>query len=156
MLDEEIILKLKSYCKKLTPIYYEDLLHDSILKIYSNKNKFDDSKGVFQHWCYRVTRNCFLDGLRKSSNRIEHNSLDIKDYNSFYNPSIELNIDLNDIYNSIDNFCDEETSHIIRMYIRGFKSREIAEILNINENTVRGKTRKVINKMREYYNEKSN
>ncbi len=132
----------------------EDVLMESIMKIFSNINKFQN-KGSFEGWMRRIVVNESINYIRK--NKIIHLSID----------KIQIeNNDLDDTTNvhsaenllKIINKLPDGYRTIFNMYaIEGYKHKEIAELLNISESTSKSqlfKARNILkNELRRIENE---
>src|SRR3989338_1254753 len=68
---EDIVIK---YQKPIVGFHYnflknpqdaEDLAQDTFLKIYLNLRYFDEKKGEFKNWIFKIAKNIFIDFLRK-------------------------------------------------------------------------------------------
>lgn len=130
-----------------------DILQNSLIKIFSNIKTFDENKGTFSAWSNRIVINECLSHLRSSLHK-----------------SRLLNVDNDDsaIYQGltpIDNLTAEELTKIIQKLpdgyrvvfnmhaIEGYTHKEIAEELGISEGTSKSqyfKARKVLQKKVEY------
>ncbi|MGG7176771.1 RNA polymerase sigma factor [Clostridium paraputrificum] len=119
----------------------EDLAQDVFIKIYKNINKFKGDSSIYT-WIYRITINVCLTYLKKK-NKYMYEELDDK-YIS--NTNVENEV--------VNNFSREilrkslfETPQNYRIplymyYFENLKVSEIAEILEMNENTVKTRLRR--------------
>ena len=113
----------------------EDILQDGFVKIFLNINDYT-GKGAFENWMKKIIINTAITHYHK--NYKYHQNIDIDDVNEGdFSPSDSL----------YDEFSAKELLEIVNtlpqgykvvfnLYaIEGYKHREIAEILNIDENT---------------------
>ncbi|WP_353095961.1 sigma-70 family RNA polymerase sigma factor [Tissierella praeacuta] len=158
--------KLYTFCFHLSKNAQEaeDLFQDTWIKVFSSIESFDESKS-FEGWLYTIALNCYRDKYRKAKrwlNRI----VDFTDSN-------EKNRIL-DNANSIlglpeEEYCREEEKERIQKAIRKlgdkhklplilyyFKSlsyREIAEILEVSEGTIKSRINTAKKKLKEILEE---
>jgi len=130
-----------------------DILQNSLIKIFSHIKTFDENKGSFSAWSNRIVINECLSYLRSSMHK---SSL------------LHVDTDNSAIYEGltpIDNLTAEELTKIIQKLpngyrvvfnmhaIEGYTHKEIAEKLAITEGTSKSqyfKARKVLQKQVEY------
>jgi len=130
-----------------------DILQNSLIKIYSNIKSYDETKGKFSSWSNKIVTNECLSYLRSSLHKRKLLEID-------HNNTI--------VYNGItpvDNLTAEELIKIIQklpngyravfnMYaIEGYTHKEIAEKLSISEGTSKSqyfKARQILQKKVEF------
>ncbi len=113
----------------------EDILQESLLKIYSNIGDYSGT-GSFKGWLAKVTVNCAITHYHKHLRHKHH--VDINDY-----VSVEMGEDSfeSDFYTSEElmivlNSLPPGYKMVFNLYtIEGYKHREIAEMLGIDVNT---------------------
>lgn len=131
----------------------EDLLITSFMKIFSNLSNFEH-KGNFEGWIRRIVINECISYIRVHKKITFIDDEDIIE-ETFNNAESDFTVD--DIQFLIDNL-PEGCKMIFNLYaIEGYKHKEIAEILGINEGTSKSQlanARRIlqaqINKMKEY------
>ena len=141
----------------------EDILHEGFIKIYSNIDQYS-GKGSFEGWMKKIIVNTALTYLRNNKKfRGLYNIDDINELN-IEKGNKESNAVPTDVRSAITNadFTREEISGVIdslpRGYkmvfslyaIEGFKHREIATLLEIDESTSKSqlaRARKLIQKL---------
>ena len=143
----------RMYIKDLQ--HAEDLMLTGFMKVFSNIKNFED-KGSFEGWIRRIMVNECLDKIRtnKKIHFIDDES-EIQDGLG----EIDCNLGVEEIQAAIDNL-PEGYKMIFNLYaIEGYKHKEIAEMLGINEGTSKSQlsnARKMlqvqINKLNEYQN----
>lgn len=106
-----------------------DAIQETILAAYKNISGLKNTK-YFKTWITRILINKCNDIIRKNSKLVF-----IDEYkDGSYSEEIEENMDFNNAFNKLG----EEYKVVLNLYyVSGFNSREIAEILEINENTVK-------------------
>ena len=127
----------------------EDILQDGFIKILTKINDFN-SAGSFEGWMRRIIVNTAISHYHKNKkhNDIydidEINETDIKGY-TFDNKQFTSE----ELYSVINNL-PEGYKVVFNLYaIEGYKHKEIAEILNINQNTSKSQYSRAKDKLRE-------
>ncbi len=113
----------------------EDILQEGFLKIFLNINDFAE-KGTFENWMKKIIVNTAITFYHRN---FKHNqNLDIEDVNPnevITTDSPEGDYDTNELLQLI-NSMPQGYKVIFNLYaIEGYKHKEIAEMLNIDENT---------------------
>jgi RNA polymerase sigma factor (sigma-70 family) len=138
--DSEHILH--SYAKQLKSKSPEDLVQDTLLKMWKNKHmyRYEDS---FNAWAKKIMKNIFIsqavkeDKMRYSRN--EEDDWSIFDYISSlksYNPAIP-NITIEDIYESIERVLSPKDQYIVKQFLNGFSQEEIGDSINKKRNNIK-------------------
>ncbi|MFC2138018.1 RNA polymerase sigma factor [Bacteroidota bacterium] len=113
----------------------EDILQEGFLKIFLNINEFA-GKGSFENWMKKIIVNTAITFYHR--NYKHHQNIDIDDVSegeviTLENPEGEYNT--NELLNLI-NSMPQGYKVIFNLYaIEGYKHKEIAEMLKIDENT---------------------
>ena len=114
-----------------------DMLNEGFLKVFSNLDKYENS-GSFEAWLKRVVCNAALDYRRRYDKNVEFVDIDeiqevhLSDYN--VNDAISK-ISSNEIVRLIQQL-PPVTRMVFNMFLfEGYSHREIAQQLNITENT---------------------
>lgn len=127
----------------------EDVLHDVIIKIFTNAGSYNDT-GKPMAWIITITKNLCLMKIRgkvKTDNDVDFNSLD--DYLS-QNPNVSLADKI--IIQETMKVLSEEERHIVTLHVLGgFKHREIGEFLELPLSTVLSKYNRAIKKLKNAY-----
>ncbi|MCC5910129.1 MAG: RNA polymerase sigma factor [Clostridiaceae bacterium] len=134
-----------------------DAVQETFIRVYNNIDTFDENK-PFEPWLYRILINeCnrilksqsktipMGDYLESGSSVVEEDSYKFEEYEELYTAIKELD-DINKI-------------PIVLKYLKGFTEVEIADILNLNVNTIKSrlfKGRKKLKEMIEKFNEGRN
>ncbi|MFY9422371.1 MAG: sigma-70 family RNA polymerase sigma factor [Bacilli bacterium] len=124
----------------------EDIVNDTFLKFYNNIRKINFNKNI-KYWLVKTAKNASLDYLKLKKNQIELND-DIV----LKAPDRSKNIDYHNIIAKFKTFLTEEETYIVVLRLI-FKCtfKEIAKDRNVSVNTVSGKYRRSIEKIRKYY-----
>ena len=118
-----------------------DALQDALLSMYQNYNTLKDKK-LFSTWGTRIVINKCYDFLRKRKNNIIdleetiENDIKISSYD-------EYDIDKYGIKQAMEKFLSEDQKLVITLfYYDDYSLKEIANILNIPEGTVKSRLSK--------------
>ncbi len=141
---EEILIKNYNKYYKLAFSYVHndtdamDIVQESAYKAIKSANSLKEIKYV-DTWIYRIVINQCKTFLSKSSHLTEN----IEDVNASFNDNYE-NIDLKNALNMLDN---DEKAIVILRFFEDLKIEDIANILNINVNTVKSKLYRCLKKL---------
>jgi RNA polymerase sigma-70 factor (ECF subfamily) len=125
--------KMLSVCRQyIKDIHHaEDLMITAFMKVFSNLKNFEN-KGSFEGWIRRIMINECISFIRVQK-KISFLEDEFYVEDTFNN--IESGLSVDDIQSLIDSLPDGYKM-IFNLYaIEGFKHREIAEMLDINEGT---------------------
>lgn len=121
------------YCKKRAEA--EDVLQEAFVRIFSNLKTYR-SEGSFEGWLKRIVVNTALNFYKSNLKRCFDTSID--EMNDSEVPSSQVSdtdISVEDLMKIINSLADGYRI-IFNMYaIEGYSHKEIAAMLNINENT---------------------
>ena len=135
---------LRPFALKLTKDSEEakDLLQETILKAYTNRDKFADGTNL-KAWMYTIMKNTFITNYQRMVRR--NTFIDTTDNLHYINSSGSTTINgatgsfaMKDIKRSIEKLQDAYKIPFM-MHFRGFKYHEIAERLAIPIGTVKNR-----------------
>lgn len=135
---------LKPFALKLTKDLEDanDLLQETILKAYTNREKFTEGTNL-KAWCYTIMKNTFITNYQRMVRR--NTFIDTTDNLHYINSSGEAienhaygSFAMKDIQKAIEKLDDAYKVPFL-MHFRGFKYHEIAEKLNIPIGTVKNR-----------------
>lgn len=129
----------------------ENAVQQCMINVYKNLSQFK-AKSKFTSWIFRILFNVCYDILSKREKIITVDlQEEIVDYSDFKeNSDKELSIELKIAINRLP---DKMRSCFILSGVEGFKQREIAEMLDIREGTVKATLFKARIKLRDYLRE---
>lgn len=133
-----------------------DAIQDTILQIYLNiKNLKDINK--FNSWSISILINSCNMILRKKQKDccLSYEELDDEGISLFDDEYIEIDNSI-DFFSIIENLNIDERTIVTMYYSNEYTTREISEILCINESTVRSKLNRAKIKIKEDLNERKN
>ena len=125
----------------------EEILNASILKIWTNIEAYDSSKGAFFTWMNRIVKNTSLD-MRKSKAFVQSSKLDsiedskLKGEKSYTDTS---GIDTERLLQGLD---DKYKIVLDYLYLKGYTQKEASEELNIPLGTIKTRLKKAIDILR--------
>ena len=122
-----------------------DLLQDTLVKIWANIDRYDETKGRLFTWALNVTRNTALDYLRvKKRSAIESARVDpnlFKTYEHYTNLAVSPARSFNHIgVQLLPDLIDPRNAEVIELfYFRGLFHAEVAERLGLPVGTVKSR-----------------
>jgi RNA polymerase sigma-70 factor (ECF subfamily) len=135
---------LKPFALRLTKDSEDanDLLQETLLKAFINRNKFSDGTNL-KAWLYTIMKNTFITNYQRliRRNTFIDNTTNLHYINSSSTITDNLayaTFTMEDINQALDKL-DEIYKVPFMMYFRGFKYHEIAEDLNIPIGTVKNR-----------------
>lgn len=113
----------------------EDILQDGFLKIFGNIKEYT-GKGHFENWMKKIIINTAITHFHKEKKHYYHEEIeDVKDFELQTSISPMQEIETKELYNLLKTM-PEGYRMIFNLYaIEGYKHKEIAERLNIDEST---------------------
>lgn len=153
--------KLHMYALSLTANQDDanDLLQDTFLKAFSNKDKFNPNTNI-NAWAYTIMKNTFINNYRraKKSNTIVDNSKDLYQLNSLqkaHSISPEADYNHGEIMTAIRKL-DSDQRIPFEKHVAGYKYKEIADEMNLPIGTVKSRIfltrQKLSHKLKEFKN----
>jgi RNA polymerase sigma-70 factor (ECF subfamily) len=135
---------LKPFAVRLTKDHDDanDLLQDTLLKAFTNREKYADGTNL-KAWLYTIMKNTFITNYQRM---VRKNTFIDESENLHYINSLENSTEndaastfiMNDINRAVD-ALDEAYRTPFMMHYRGFKYHEIAERLHIPIGTVKNR-----------------
>lgn len=122
------------------PSEAEDVVSETVIDSFLQIRKLRRDE-AFSSWIFKILSN-------KCKQRFTDTTLTLENIKDFPLSSFELERDVW-VRNAFFTLSDEERLIISMHLFAGYKSREIAKILHMNENTVRSKENRALKKMAE-------
>lgn len=110
----------------------EDLAQESYLKAYMASGNFNN-KDVFTSWILKIGYNTFLNYLRAQRPNIPIEEAKGFDSGDRSDDSFKYE----NLYQALEDLPVREKSAIVLYYLEGYSTKEISEILEINDEAVR-------------------
>ncbi|MBO5373031.1 MAG: RNA polymerase sigma factor [Lachnospiraceae bacterium] len=122
------------------PTDAEDLVSETILEAYAQIHKLRREES-FKAWIFTILSN-------KCKQRFKNQNLSLEEIPWDFPEPCSKNLEMDTIIREEFFSLSDEERLIISMHIfAGYKSREIAKILHMNENTIRSKESRALKKM---------
>ena len=127
----------------------EDVLQESLVKIWQNSRSFDPSKGALFTWLVRICRNTAIDKTRSRDFRNTEKSKQAVDIVSIAEDRGEEN-DLERLYmrQLIGQLSENYRKLIDLAYFQGYTQKEIAENLDMPLGTVKTRIRMALKQLK--------
>lgn len=111
----------------------KDLLQEGFIKVFQNLEKFK-GEGSFEGWVRRIMVNHSLESLRKLSAKATH--IDVDEMRESLHQNIDYSkYDMNYLLGKIQELAPGYRAVFNLYIIEGYQHNEIAEMLDISENT---------------------
>lgn len=121
------------YCKKRTEA--EDILQEAFLKIFTNIKSYR-FEGSFEGWLKRIVVNTALNYYKSNLKRCFDESIDeMHDGNMPATQEFDSDLSVSDLMKMVNSLADGYRVVFNLYAIEGYSHKEIAELLNISENT---------------------
>lgn len=126
----------------------EEVLQDTILKIWNNAEKFDAAKGNLLTWSINIARNAAIDRARLKS--FSRKSTQIEDI-SHQLEEASINPETIGLADLVKKLSVDQKAIIDLIYFKGYTQSEAAEALDIPIGTVKSRLYAAIGKLRELF-----
>ncbi|ENK1244948.1 RNA polymerase sigma factor [Clostridium sp. FAM 1755] len=128
-----------------------DLTQESFIKVMKNLKKFKRHKGSFKCWILKIALNVCKDYWKSAY--VKHNTVDDSSVEKVYEEENIINYlekmeQRQEIKKAMMKLSDEQREVIILRYYNDLKIRDIANITEIKESTVKSRLRLAIGKMK--------
>lgn len=113
----------------------KDAVQEAFIRVYRNISSYNSTL-TFDAWFYRILVNeCYrILSKEKKNTPIDTSTMENKEQLREHSKE-----NLSDLYSMIQNMADIYRIPILLKYIKGFSEKEIATILNLNQNTVKSR-----------------
>ena len=130
--------KLMNISRRYANDIYEaqDVVQNAFVKIFTKINQFDDTKGNFENWIARITVNEALQLKRKQKRMMYVDDLTVV-HEQLQEAKVFSNFSVSELTQIIDNLPESYKTVFNMIVIEGFSHKEVAQMLQINENTSR-------------------
>ena len=135
-----------------SPFLAEDVVHDTFVKVWQNRDQLDASK-PFKPYVFTIAKRTLLNLLRRA--RQESDILtEIKKYTLEEENTTDLHLAYNEssvlLNEAIEGLSGQVKETFIRCRIQGMSYKQAAEALNITESTVNKHMSKALQSIREH------
>jgi RNA polymerase sigma-70 factor (TIGR02954 family) len=122
-----------------------DAIQESVIKAFLNIHKLKEPT-YFKTWLLRIVMNECYQLIRKSINVIPLDSI----LEPAYDQSMSEHLEMEEALNQLSN---EQRQLLLLFYTVGLSIKEITEVLDLPENTVKSKMHRARQKMKDYLKE---
>ncbi len=132
----------------------EDILQETMIKIWNNIDSYDEGKGRLFTWMINIARNQSIDKTRSKSFKKQQQNQSIEDSVHLKEsiPSASTNMDALDVRNWLKYLPDDSRQLMEMAYFMGFTQDEISKELNMPLGTVKTKIRNSLIVLRKQLN----
>ncbi len=133
----------------------EDLLQETFVRVWTQRERYDSSKGTFFTWMLNIARNLSIDTIRSSTYKMNVENRTVDDIVGIDEPEssdriIPETVDLRDL---VKKLAPEQQQIIDLMYFKGYTQSEIAEEYGIPLGTVKSRVRLAMQNLRTYFDD---
>ena len=157
-LEEEFIKMVKDNKEDFYKVAYSyvkneqqalDIIGEATYKSLNSLSKLRERK-YLKTWFYRIIINESIASNRKNKNMV----YDTQILENMTADEIDQD-EILDLYNAIDELADKYKTVILLKYMKQMKTKEIADILNMNINTVKVRVKRGVDKLKSIMGGKS-
>jgi len=130
----------------------EDVLQDAYIKIWSNIQSYDNSKGIIFIWMLNIACNSAIDKYRqqkKRSIRTIQNSTN--DVGNVLSNSEEFNINTIGLNELLKKLPEDQQEIIEYLYFKGYTQQEVSDELKMPLGTVKTRSRAALKLLRDLF-----
>lgn len=128
----------------------EDVLQESLLKIWHSFDKYDPSKGRLFTWMLNVCRNQAIDTIRSKNYRVNTKTNDIRSHSAGFSDD-NFKPEHLDVKDLVDTLHPDQKQVIDLMYFEGLSQSEIADNYNIPLGTVKTRARSAVKILAKFF-----
>ena len=133
----------------------EDLTADTYTRAWKARHRFVGDENAALRWLLRIARNLVIDNSRRAKIKGEHQSLEylgakIKLASPDLSPEqiVSFRQQIQILWQLLANLSAKQREMLVLRYILGWKVKQIASYLDMEENTVSVNIRRVLNRLR--------
>ena len=136
----------------------EDILELTLLKAWENRDKYDSTKSNIQTWLFTIARNTIIDHYRSYKEIISEEEGEINNIASEDSPvkKAEQKLTQIAIEKALSELSEIQREVITLRYMEDLSFKEIAQILNKNEGTIRVIQLRALSKLKSIMKKQSN
>lgn len=132
----------------------EDIVSEVFEKAMLNIDRFEYRGYTFGSWLYKIARNCVYDFSKSNTKK----PISIDEFDEFLskddlNPekTVEIEISSKKLISSLDYLKEEQKEVIYLRYIEEYTIKEVCDILNKSEDSVKSLAKRALTRLREVY-----
>ncbi len=126
----------------------EDLAQDVFIRIWKAIDHYDEEKGAFTSWMYRIAHNLLIDHYRGKKTLSLKEGIEAS-YSEDWLEKLEKNEKIQTIKGELDSMPDDYKEVVVLRFFEDLKVEEVAEIMGKSEENVRVIQHRAIRKLRE-------
>jgi len=150
-IDKNYGLTLRDVAYKIVKDYdlSKDVMQDSLVKIWKNQNKFDESKATLFTWMRNIVVRTAIDATR--SIKTKQPFLTSPEASVFCKNSSQINTDVIDLHGHINKLEFKYAFIIRQIYIHGFSEEQVSENYRIPLGTVKSRKKIGLRELKKIY-----
>lgn len=133
---------LKMSCDKIKS---EDLTQEVFYNILKYKKTYKGT--LFKPWIYSIARNTLAKHFKEKKNKTQ----DIDDILYLLTSHEEINDDVMQLYHALSNLEPKDRELLILNKLEGIKIKELSEIMNVPEGTIKVRIHRAMKKLKNSY-----
>lgn len=134
----------------------EEILQDTVIKVWKNSDKYDASKGKLFTWLLNIARNTAIDKVRTQKFQRQRTSKQLDNtVNNDVAFSEEMQIKDIGLHQQINSLDEKYRQIIDLLYLQGYTQQEVTDTLDIPLGTVKSRVRIAIRELRKILNNSS-
>ncbi|MBR9859540.1 RNA polymerase sigma factor [bacterium] len=132
----------------------EDVLQDSLVKIWKNSESYNPDKAALLTWIVQITKNTALDFVRSKAAKKAHVTDTMEQEKSINSYGIsQIKEEFIGLKELLEESLEERDQSILNMlYFEGYTQKEVAEKLDMPLGSVKTRIRLTVNRLRTYFN----
>jgi RNA polymerase sigma factor (sigma-70 family) len=140
-------------CKMITNTNIaEELLQDVFVKVWKNIDKYDPSKGSLFTWMLQISRNACIDYRRTSQHKMQLNtSTQMEQHETIASDEMPYNTENMELRGLAFKLEHKYRQVIDLVYFWGYSQEEVSQMLNIPLGTVKTRSRRGLQQLRDLY-----
>jgi RNA polymerase sigma-70 factor (ECF subfamily) len=130
----------------------EDLTHQVFLSAWQKIEEYEERGFPFSGWLYQIARNAVIDFYRSKRHNVQLEEVEnILPDNSYIEEDIDLKIKLEKLMNAIKQLKTDYQDVVIMRFVDDLSVREVANILNKSEGSIKLMQHRAIKKLKEIF-----
>ncbi len=127
----------------------QDIVSESFMRAAKYFYRFDDQKASFPTWVKSIARNCISDYFKK--NKVNSDIDSIKEsFLAEKSSAIDSLYDTEYITYLLNQLTEEDRQIVYLRFHEGYRNKEIADELGINESTIASRLSRSLKRLREF------
>jgi len=140
-----------AFCYRKTGDYHlsYDLTQEVFIRVLKNLSRYRPT-GEFEHWLMKIAVNLSRDYFRSRAFSEKKDSVEYleQESDSRISPLFERSLEYREVRDAILNLPEEQREAILLFYYNGYKIREISEITDTCEATVKSRIHQAVGKLK--------